>query len=238
MATTSPPIKAISTWKRIAIISFFGGLGVAVAVGVLFISILWYSSWYSSRPKQWNTEAIQAHYRESGCFATLEDWYQKELNKQSEHKTQRIPGPPSELVSVLGKINLKVSYDLENSTAYDFTLYAPNSAGLVSMQRLKSNGSLVDGKRLDWSLAEPTHHLWMTEQKIILIPAHQTARVVFFISYDINGDDPVATSITNWTKEETTKEFARHLISDAAAFVLLDELHRYRIDLPLQDAFR
>jgi hypothetical protein len=106
------------------------------------------------------------------------------------------------------------------------------------MQRLKSNASLVDGKGLDWSLAEPTHHLWMTEQKTVLIPAHQTARVVFVISYDINGDDAVATSITDWMKEATQKEFARHLLSGAEAFVLLDEGHRYLIDLPLQDAFR
>ena len=110
---------------------------------------------------------------------------------------------------MLGKIAVQISYDLENSTAYDYTLQAPNSLGLVSMQRLKSNGSLVDGKGLDWSLAEPTHHLWTTEQKTVLIPAHQTARIVFVISYDINGDDDVATSITDWTKEATQKEFAR-----------------------------
>jgi hypothetical protein len=78
----------------------------------------------------------------------------------------------------------------------------------------------------------------MTEQKTVLIPAHQTARVVFVITYDIYGDDTVATSITDWTKEATQKEFARHLLSSAEAFVLLDELHRYRIDLPLQDAFK
>lgn len=230
---TSPPIKAFSTWKRIAIISFFGGLGVAVVAVALFVSVLW----YSNRPKQWNAQAIRAHYRESQCYAALEDWYEKELSKQNEHRVQRIPEPPS-WISLLGKITVRISYDVENSTAYDYTLQAPNSAGLVSMQRLKSNGSLVDGKGLDWSLAEPAHHPWMTEQKTVLIPAHQTARVAFAISYDIDGDDAVATSITDWTKEATQREFARHLLSDAEAFVLLDEVHRYRIDLPLQDAFK
>lgn len=231
---TSPPIKAFSSWKRVAIISFFGGLGVAVVACALFAFVLW----YSNRPKQWNAQAIRAHYRESGSYATLEDWYRKELSKQNDHKVQRTPESPSGWVTLLGKITVQISYDLENSTAYDYTLQAPNSLGLVSMQRLKSNGSLVDGKGLDWSLVEPTHHLWMTEQKTVLIPAHQTARVVFAISYDINGDDAVATSITDWTKEATQKEFARHLLSGAEAFVLLDEGRRYRIDLPLQDAFK
>jgi hypothetical protein len=234
MATADPSIKTIGTWKRIAIISFFGGLGIAVVAGVFFFSVLW----YSNRPKQWNADVIRAHYRESECFVTLEDWYKKELSKQSDHKSHPAPEPPSEWVTLLGKISARISYDLENSTAYDYTLQDSKSLGLVSLQRLKSNGSLVDGKGLDWSLAEPTHHLWMTEQKTVLIPAHQTARVVFFIAYDIDGDDAVATSITDWTKKQTQKEFARHLLSDAEEFVLLDEARRYRIDLPLQDAFR
>jgi hypothetical protein len=234
MGTINPAIKTFSTWKRVAIISFFGGLGVAVVVCALFASVLW----YSNRLKQWNAQAIRAHYKQSGCYVTLEDWYRKELSKRTDRKAQRLPESSSEWVSLLGKITVQVSYDVENSTAYDYTLQAPNSAGLVSMQRLKSNGSLVDGKGLVWSLAEPLHHLWTAEQKPVLIPAHQTARIVFAISYDINGDDSVATSVTNWTEKQTQKDFARHLLSDAEAFVLLDEGHRYRIDLPLQDALR
>jgi hypothetical protein len=62
-----------------------------------------------------------------GCYAALEDWYKRELSKQNDHKVQRIPEPPSGFVSLLGKITVQISYDLENSTAYDYTLQGPNS---------------------------------------------------------------------------------------------------------------
>jgi hypothetical protein len=47
------------TWKRLAVISLFGGAGFAVAVAGIVGAI----AWYNSRPKQpraWNTSAIVA----------------------------------------------------------------------------------------------------------------------------------------------------------------------------------
>jgi hypothetical protein len=219
-----------------AIISFFGGLGLAFAIALIFGSVLW----YNTRPRQWSAQAIRAHYRESDCFVTLEDWYQKELDKRgADHSQNRaITAPAGYWVLLLGKTTVQASYDLENSTSSDYTLQPPQSAGLVAMQKLKSNGSMVEGKGLKWSLAEPLHHLWTAEQKPILIPAHQTVRVVFAIDYDIDNDDPAATSITDWKSKSTQRDFARHVLKDAEAFVLLDEALHYRIELPLQDALR
>jgi hypothetical protein len=238
MATPSLPVKSKFSWKRLAIISLFGGFGIATGLAALIGSVFW----YNSRPKQWNTQAVQAHYRQSDSYVALEDWYQKKLASRAASKA------PSEIVpktttsalwvALLGKTTVQVSYDLENSTDSDYTLPQPDSAGLIAMQKLKSNGSLVDGKGLKWSLAEPLNHLWTAEQKTILIPAHQTVRVVFAIDYDIDDDDAEATAVTDWTNNEVQKHFARHLLKDADAFVLLDENSRYRINLPLQDALR
>jgi hypothetical protein len=236
MATAPLPTRPVSTWKRIALISFFAGVGIALGFAVLFGSVIW----YNARPKQWNAHAIRAHYRQSDCFITLEDWYQKELKKRGSKEAPEVylQKAPSKFVALLGKTTVQVSYDLENSTNYDYRLEPPETVGLVAMQKLKSNGSLVDGKGLKWSLAEPLNHLWTAEQKAILIPAHQTVRVVFAIDYEIDDDDSAATNITDWTKAETQKDFARHVLRDADDFVLLDENLRYRIDLPLQDVLR
>jgi len=103
------------------------------------------------------------------------------------------------------------------------------------MQRLKSNRSLIDGKGLKWSVAEPLNHLWVSDGKTILIPAHQTVRVSLSYGYDLDDDDPVAAGITDWKSEEVRKEFALHLLRDTDAFILLDDAHHYRIELPLHE---
>lgn len=232
MATPTLSAKPISSWKRLAVVSFFIGVGVAVVL----CSVLAGLYWYTTRPPKWKTAAIQATYKQSGSYAVIEDWYQKQL----AHKRQSIPESPAGFVAYLGQFTLQVSYDLKNSTDSDYTLEAPESSGLVSMQRLKSNGSMVDGKGLKWSVAQPLNRLWMSDQKTILIPVHRTVRVVFAMDYPINDDDTVATALTDWTKEENRAVFGRHLISDADAdaFVLLDSSHHYEIDLPLSDAMK
>jgi hypothetical protein len=97
---------------------------------------------------------------------------------------------------------------------------------------------LIDGKGLKWAVAEPMNHLWVSDGKTILIPAHQTVRVSLSMNYGINGDDSMATSIADWNDEGKQREFARHLLTNVGSFVLIDEAHHYRIELPLQDAFR
>jgi hypothetical protein len=233
----NPDVQGIpkSKWKKVAIISFFLGIGLAFGAALVVGSALW----YAARSKQWNLRALHAQYRQSDSYVTLEDWYQKELNKrQAGESPKRLATPQGEWISLLGKTTVQVSYDLENTTASDYTLQPPQSAGLTAMQELKPNGTLVEGKNLKWSLAEPLNHLWTADQKPILIPAHQIVRVVFSMEYEINDDDSSATSITDWNDKTVRRDFARHLLKDAEAFVLLDESSHYRIELPLQDALR
>jgi hypothetical protein len=54
--TDSPPINS---WKRIAIRSFFGGVGVAVTLGIITGGAIWYDS-RPKPPKPWNTKAVTA----------------------------------------------------------------------------------------------------------------------------------------------------------------------------------
>ena len=236
MTSPSFTVKPTPPWKRIAIISFFAGLGIALGV----IALLGMALWYTSRPKPWDARAIRAEYKQSYCYVTFEEWYQKELKRTNGHGEKFVVGQttPTGWVALLGKVTVQFSYDLKNTTNSDYTLQLPDSSGLVPMQRLKSNGTLVDGKGLKWSLSEPFGHLWTAEQRPILIPAHQTVRVVFSIDYDINGDDAAATSVTDWSQKDTQRSYARHLLKDADQFVLMDDARRYQIELPLQDALR
>lgn len=236
VTTPSQPLKPITLWKKVAIVSFFAGLGFAFALGLIFSGTLW----YSTRSKAWNANGITAHYGQSSCYVTLQDWYRKELKKRGTDQSQNVqtPEPPPGFIPFFGKLTVVVSYDLENHTNSDYTLEPPQTSGLVPMKRLKSNGSLFDGKGLKWSIAESLNQVWTSEGKAILIPAHQTVRVVFTMDYDILGDDPAASSVADWSNKGVEKEFARHLLKDTDDFVLLDEIHRYRIDLPLQEAFK
>ena len=61
MATPALPGKPVSAWKRLAIVSFFGGAGFAVTLAIILGSF----AWYNSRPKPpqpWNTTAVVATY--------------------------------------------------------------------------------------------------------------------------------------------------------------------------------
>lgn len=218
-----------SAWKRIAVASFFLGLGITFAIALLFGSIFW----YSNRPKQWNAQAIRAHYNQSGSYVALEDWYQKELNKGGYNPQKA----SSAFHDVLGKMTLQVSYDLENSTRSDYTLEPPGTADLIPMQRLTSNNVLIDGNGLKWSVGEYMSHLWVTDPKAVLVPALQTVRVSFSMDYELTDENSDAVSVTDWN-DDAQKKVARHLLSNVDAFVLMDNEHHYRIELPLRDSFR
>jgi hypothetical protein len=52
---------SLSLWKRIAIRSFFGGVGIVIALGIVAGSILWYRE-RPERPKPWNETALTAKF--------------------------------------------------------------------------------------------------------------------------------------------------------------------------------
>jgi hypothetical protein len=57
MATPSLPIKNTNAWKRVALISFFSGLGIAMAAAIVLASFIWYKA-RPTPPKPWNTSAL------------------------------------------------------------------------------------------------------------------------------------------------------------------------------------
>jgi hypothetical protein len=237
MVTPGLPVKPITQWKRLAIISFFGGLGTGLGVALLFAS----AYWYNARPKQWNAQAIRAHHMESDCFPLLEDWFQEYQEKRRRGEllpgelSPGVPKPTPGFIAIVGKMRLRFSYDLENTTSSDYTLKLPQSYGLQVMQRLRSSDTLVNGKGVTWFIAEPLNIAAPAENKAILIPARQSVRVVFSMDYEIL-DDPG--TMSDWSNKGVQKDFVRTMLKDADSLVLLDETRRYRIDLPLQDALR
>jgi hypothetical protein len=230
------PMRSRTRWNRIAMASLFAGAGIAFAAA----AVIAFVSWYNGRPVPWNAAAIRAHYDKTSYSLELEDWYQDELNRRDEGQPQDAPKGvnPSGWVTQLGAMTVQICYDMENSSNVDYTLEPPQAAGLFAMQRLKSTGTLVDGKRLKWSATEPFHHEWIPDRKGILIPAHQTVRVYFFMDYVISDDDAFATSVRDWNKAGVEQEFARHELGDTESFVIFDQAHHYQIELPLEEVSR
>jgi hypothetical protein len=54
-------LTAMSGWKKLAIRSFFGGIGVALALSIIFGSLIWYRN-RPERPKPWDTGALKAQW--------------------------------------------------------------------------------------------------------------------------------------------------------------------------------
>jgi hypothetical protein len=52
---------SISSWKKLAIRAFFGGVGFAVALAMIAGAALWYHD-RPERPKPWNATALKATY--------------------------------------------------------------------------------------------------------------------------------------------------------------------------------
>jgi hypothetical protein len=69
MATPSLPVKPAKSWKRVAIVSFFGGVGFAITLAIILGAFLWHET-RPTAPKPWNTTAIGASY--TNLFADLE----------------------------------------------------------------------------------------------------------------------------------------------------------------------
>ncbi len=56
------------SWKRVALISASAGAGAAV-VGFVILGVI---LWLSARPKDWNTDAVKAHFENLNCSGEQE----------------------------------------------------------------------------------------------------------------------------------------------------------------------
>jgi hypothetical protein len=206
-----------SNWKRSLLIGIGWGLGTALGVVLLVGGFLWYQS-RPKPPKPWNTKAIEAHYANTQFFEGTE-------------KTT---------------LRTALVFDLRNNTATDYTLEEHPSDTVVVMQRMKSSDTLVSGMGLTWTpehgpgtqqlddRGNPTIPKGFFADAPIFIPSGQAVRVYFWSEYDI--PDIVAALPKGETIHPNT--VLQNALKDTNSFVLLDKLHRYQIELPLQDALK
>ena len=205
-------------WKRPLLIGVGWGLGTAVGLAILAGGLLWYQS-RPKPPKPWNTKAIEAHYVNTQFF-------------EGEKKTTLRAG---------------LVFDLKNNTGADYTLEEHPSDTVVVMQRMKFSNTLVSGMGLTWSPERGPGTQQLDGQgnrntlpkgffanAPIFIPSGQAVRVYFWSEYDIL--ETVAALPKGETIYPTT--VLQNALKDTDSFVLLDKLHRYQIELPLQNALK
>jgi hypothetical protein len=236
MASPAVTKLGLWNWKRLAVACFFAGTGFALVAAAIMGAHAWYKS-RPTEPRPWNYQAIKVRFNSRDFFPFLGDRYQEELERRKRRPAEKVAVPEKlkGRFAVLGKMRVQLYYDLENTTSLDYTLEPPQYSTIVSLQKLKSRGSLVDGKGLAWEIARrPSNLATDTEGKGILIPAQQTVRVLFTINYEIIDDSDLA-KISDWGSSNVQKEFVQSMLEDVDSFVLLDESQRYRIELPLED---
>jgi hypothetical protein len=143
MGTSSPPIGTISTWKRIAIISFFSGFGVALAAALILGGFIWYTS-RPTPPKSWNTSALVA----SGppkCDA-IEDGKRLELRYSVKNSTAidySLDAEAANKLRVMAKyVDGHLSQPVENANQVDAPVFIP--AGQLGALTLAVRLSLSD----------------------------------------------------------------------------------------------
>lgn len=219
-----------------AIVSFFGGVGIALALCLILGGVYW----YNSRPRPWKTEAIKAHFYRVSWHPVFNDSYRKAVSNNAtgeRAEKESEPSPPKGSMPLAGQMNVDLIFDLENDTAYDYTLQAPNSYGLVAMEKVGSKNSLVRVEFLKWSPEYSGVLRPINGDNQILIPAHQTVRVRFSNQYFMmDYADPKKRQ--DWENGEVGKQFVRDTLKDSDSFVIFDETSHYRIELPLKDALR
>jgi hypothetical protein len=218
MATPSEPFERVASWRRVALVSFFGGLGLAVGIAMLGGVIYWYVD-RPKPPQPWNTAAINASYVGARLF--------------NDEKDQTL--------------RAKLIFDLRNNTSTDYTLEEKPSDTTFVMQKIRGKDALVDGMGLTWSVEHGPGSRQLDSNGIpsnfprdafidapILLPAGQAVRVDFWSEYDLidlrAASDGDKTPLTD--RNEQTKVL-KYLLRDTESFVLLDKTDRYRIDLPL-----
>jgi len=132
-------------------------------------------------------------------------------------------------------MRVQLVFDLENTTAYDYTLQAPRAYGPIAMERRKSSQSLMRDNLMTWSEEWGGNYGAESADNSILIPARQTVRVRFYNEYMILED---VDTQQDWKNSEVQNRYVQEMLKDVESFVILDELSHYRIELPLHDVMK
>ena len=230
MATPSQTVIPSIPWKRIAIISFFGGLGFALGVGLILGCV----HWYHKRPMPWKSETIKAHFVRAMWYPVYIPPPPNGSIEIRNPKQAEIPmGPVGRFQRIVGNMKVQLVFDLENTAAYDYTLRPPGIYGPIAMEQVKSSRSLARNNLMTWSQEWGGNYGAYSPDDSILIPAHQTVRVRFANEYEFleNPD-----SQQDWKNGEVQKQYVKEMLKNVDSFIILDEASHYRIELPLRDA--
>jgi hypothetical protein len=113
MATPGLPIKPSNLWKRVAIISFFGGVGFAFAVVVIVGSFIWYKS-RPMPPMPWNKTAVKAYYTNlSVVFHNAQSYFDFRYSlDNSTDSDYEIPSEAKVMIRLAGDKSYRVNSDL------------------------------------------------------------------------------------------------------------------------------
>jgi hypothetical protein len=178
-----PEPTPISRWKNLAIRSFFGGTGIAVAFAIIFGMFIWYDN-RPERPKPWNTDALKAQWDTMEFSAggsndvegyTVDFYYNLRNNTDNNY---RFNGSTLTLMSVLTDGNALSKefghYQLGDATVDGPTFVPPNGTVRIVVhvsyrypgeftQTDKANGNKIN-TNLDRRLKELNGFVLFDEQ--------------------------------------------------------------------------
>jgi hypothetical protein len=202
------------------------------ADGLALTSMVWLAAAVPHQ-QRWNSKAITATLVTIEHEAELEGWYLDELEARSSSTRPCHPlPPPIDGSTRIGSMWVGLTYDLQNTSNTDYVLATPQSADIVTMEELRGKHALVLTQALVWGPKRPLID-WVGSARI-LIPAHETVRVVFETDHEIFDADFPCFVQTEWTSSNQRK-FVEQVLSRVKKFVLFDKVHRYRIALPVPD---
>ena len=144
--------KPLSLWKRIAIRSFFGGVGFATTLAIIAGAALWYSG-RPERPKPWNTTAIVSS-----------DTPGFELGDPVQESGVTLP-------------TIELHYSLSNNTEMD---YSVDSEDQLKLMPRTEDGSLGYDALSDPVIGRSGNHEMISVP--VFIPAKQKAMVTVRIA--------------------------------------------------------
>jgi len=202
------------------------------ADGLALMSMVWLAAPMPHQPS-WNSKAITATLVTIQQEPELEGWYLDELEARSSgtRPCKPIP-PPIDGSTRIGSMRISLIYDLQNTSNADYVLATPQSADIVQMEELRGKHALAMTQALAWGPKQPLID-WVGSARI-LIPAHETVRVVFEIEHEIFDAHFPCFVQSEWTPAAQRK-FVEQVLSHLEKFMLFDKVHHYRIELPVPD---
>ena len=253
MATPNLPVKATAPWKRVAIISFFSGLGFALGTALVFGSFVW----YKSRPKAWDSHAIKASFDRLGTLdetKSLTFFYVLENTSKSDFLLES-----NSNINLTGRLQKEgaLSEDFAYVTVQKYPVFIPSKKkGLVALtvpfpfvdecqQEIEKKvaskvgetgrpSALQNGVETIESLASRVKAKYKTCESVS--NEHLVQKVVSLYPVYLEslkpGEREKIPSDDDSPGQKQLKEYVTKHMPNLDGFILLDGATRYEIDFP------